>query len=328
MEFIHIIDADQQQMYIASKLWVKHHELIHQVNLTVRLKDVQNDIINQNIVLVSFENQIIGYLRYKKNKDENSNYLLVEPFFEGGITRQLAQEALSHIIRRFQDNLENCFLRLHEYYGSVKDEYKDVFAFNHAFREGFNLTEKSKTNILLAKTQDIPLLPDPTNYLVKNKMRFIFHNNKTLLKDFDHDDLLKIYQNIEDDVPQISQEIKPSTVDIIWLKKRLRGKTSFIGVLVNLKLNKPIAISEFRVYNGFETIIFQGNTGVLEEFRGKRLSQLLKQLSIGLIQKSHPEIKYWHTNNESTNFPMLRVNLDLGFKLISQRLLYFVNREY
>ena len=56
-------------------------------------------------------------------------------------------------------------------------------------------------------------------------------------------------------------------------------------------------------------------TGVRPEYRRRGLVKLLKHNGFAWCKKS--EIRYIHTNQHDTNNPMLTLNLNLGFKIMS-----------
>jgi len=66
-------------------------------------------------------------------------------------------------------------------------------------------------------------------------------------------------------------------------------------------------------YNEQTQAMYHQYTGVLREYRGRRIALALKLLGIRSAQSS--KISYLRTNNDSMNVPMLRVNRDLlGFR--------------
>jgi len=61
-------------------------------------------------------------------------------------------------------------------------------------------------------------------------------------------------------------------------------------------------------------ILRQGGTGVLPEFRGRRLGGWLKAAMLDKVQRERPEVKRVRTGNANSNVPMLRINTQLGFR--------------
>ena len=57
----------------------------------------------------------------------------------------------------------------------------------------------------------------------------------------------------------------------------------------------------------------QGDTGVLEEFRGHRFGKWLKAEMARYLVSDHPEITRLRTGNANSNAPMLAINEEMGF---------------
>lgn len=61
-------------------------------------------------------------------------------------------------------------------------------------------------------------------------------------------------------------------------------------------------------------ILSQGFTGVLPEYRGKGLGRWLKAEMLNKVLRERPQVEVIRTGNSDSNAPMLKINVDLGFR--------------
>lgn len=90
-------------------------------------------------------------------------------------------------------------------------------------------------------------------------------------------------------------------------------------IVVTLEKDKTISgLTVLTKIGSNENVLDQGLTGVLIEFRGRKLGKWIKAQQLVNIRSKYPNLEYIITGNAEINAPMLSINNRLGFKKYSE----------
>ena len=144
--------------------------------------------------------------------------------------------------------------------------------------------------------------------------------------------VVETYESIPDDVIVEFAKLQTSVLNDVpfgdlGLKftitpDQIRKWENFSRQLKNVSITKITreqdgrisGMTEIKVNTSLPTVIDQGLTGVLREFRGRNLGMLLKSEMLLTIKERFPNAQFIITGNADENAPMLRINHALGFK--------------
>lgn len=131
-------------------------------------------------------------------------------------------------------------------------------------------------------------------------------------------DYAMLNQRMSVDIPSAGLEFCEEQWDIerVWAmdkQKRAMGRRSFTTAVVHLPSGHLCAFSIIDASDSKPAALFQDNTLVLAEHRGRSLGLLTKAENLELVQKARPEAKRIHTWNAGENAHMLAINMRMGF---------------
>ena len=71
----------------------------------------------------------------------------------------------------------------------------------------------------------------------------------------------------------------------------------------------------------------QNLTGVLENYRGRKIGKWIKASLLLTMKDKYPKVKYIRTFNSESNAPMRAINNKLGYKKHSELIRYQISLE-
>ena len=146
------------------------------------------------------------------------------------------------------------------------------------------------------------------------------------------DAIATLFQDVAKDAPRDTLDMEdmnftPEIMRQMELGMFARGdlrRTMYLTDRANAKL---AGLTEIIWNPNRKMIVNQGFTGVYPEYRNKGLGRWLKAEKMNKVLNEHPEVEFVRTTNANSNAPMLKINVEMGFKPFIANTIWQVETE-
>jgi GNAT superfamily N-acetyltransferase len=135
-------------------------------------------------------------------------------------------------------------------------------------------------------------------------------------------DRCELGRRMSTDVPMGEQELDEEA----WDEARVRGLEDFLATQNRAKVTTAarddasghvVAFTELVVPRGAPASAWQHDTLVMREHRGHGLGLAMKVANLFAVIERHPAVRWINTWNAEENGPMIAVNDEMGFEVVS-----------
>ncbi len=195
------------------------------------------------------------------------------------------------------------------------------------YQEKRNVAELTEFNVKEVKEEARKLLK-----IAKEKGYSVVKiKNMTFEDHVDMKEFITVAQQIWNDMPKEkltyeNQTLTPERYKEMYDIEMLRGDNYYSYLCIHEETTKPVGYTTFSTNPLNKQVVWQDDTGIIPEHRGKGLGLMLKyQALLQLLEETNA--KYWITGNAGSNEHMIKINKALNHKLWMTELEFELKRE-
>lgn len=271
----------------------------------------------------------LGTLRLNVGSHNRSNASIMVRTLSSERRKGYGKAILEKLVQEIPEEVEILFFQ-------VLPQYEGFYTYVEKFPVKLGMVERKSASDL--RKFNLDEVRSKAAVLRRNAEERGYEFVKIRDYEFPNDFNLKAYmealEQIWNDMPseELSFEderINERHFEVMKERIKTRGTHNWLIVCIEKETGNPVGMTDVFLDYRFPELLYQGDTGVIREHRGKRLGLTLKYLMLEdiLSDERLKDAKYIQTHNAHSNEPMIRINNDLGYEEVAMLREYEIRKN-